>query len=62
MVMTAQMDAGDIIAQKTTPIFFGENAGELEERLASMGAELLTETLNRIETGNAAYKNRTKKR
>ena len=55
VVMTAKMDAGDIIAQKTTPIFPGENAGEIEERLASMGATLLIDTLNRIETGNAAY-------
>ncbi|MBM4064892.1 MAG: methionyl-tRNA formyltransferase [Planctomycetes bacterium] len=55
VVMTAKMDAGDIIAQKTTPIFPGENAGELEKRLASMGAELLIDTLTRIETGNAAY-------
>ena len=31
VVMTAKMDAGDIIAQKTTPIFPGENAGELEK-------------------------------
>lgn len=53
VVMTAKMDAGDIIAQKTTPIFPGENAGELEKRLASMGAELLIDTLTRIETGNA---------
>lgn len=55
VVMTPRMDAGDIIAQKTTPLSFEENAGELENRLASMGAELLTETLNRIETGNATY-------
>lgn len=55
VVMTAKMDAGDIIAQKTTPIFPGENAGELEKRLASMGAELLIDTLTRIETGNATY-------
>ena len=55
VVMTAKMDAGDIIAQKTTPISFGENAGELEKRLASMGAELLIETLNRIETESANY-------
>ena len=31
VVMTPQMDAGDIIEQKTTPIFPGENAGELEK-------------------------------
>jgi methionyl-tRNA formyltransferase len=55
VVMTAKMDAGEIIAQKTTPIFPRENAGELEKRLASMGAELLIYTLNRIETVNAAY-------
>ncbi|HHT9138001.1 MAG TPA: methionyl-tRNA formyltransferase [Candidatus Wunengus sp. YC60] len=55
VVMTARMDAGDIIAQKTTPVSFEENAGVLEKRLASMGAELLTETLNRIETGDATY-------
>lgn len=55
VVMTPRMDAGDIIAQRTTPVSFEENAGELEKRLASMGAELLTETLNRIETGNAPY-------
>ena len=61
VVMTAKMDAGDIIAQKTTPISPGENAGELEKRLASMGAELLTETLNRIETGNATYTKQNEK-
>ena len=55
VVMTAKMDAGDIIAQRTTPIFPGENAGELEKRLASMGAALLIDTLTRIETGNATY-------
>ncbi|HHT9108949.1 MAG TPA: methionyl-tRNA formyltransferase [Candidatus Wunengus sp. YC63] len=55
VVMTAKMDAGEIIAQKTTPIFPLENAGEVEKRLASMGAELLIDTLNRIETGNATY-------
>jgi len=55
VVMTAKMDAGDIIAHKTTPIFPGENARELEERLASMGATLLIDTLNRIETGSATY-------
>lgn len=55
VVMTAKMDAGDIIAKKTTPIFPGENARELEERLASMGATLLIDTLKSIETGNATY-------
>ena len=61
VVMTAKMDAGDIIAQRTTPIFPGENAGELEKRLASMGAELLIDTLNRIETGSATYTKQNEK-
>ena len=55
VVMTANMDAGDIIAQKITPISPEENAGELEKRLSSMGAELLIETLNLVETGKAIY-------
>ncbi|MEP9410957.1 MAG: methionyl-tRNA formyltransferase [Candidatus Brocadia sp.] len=55
VVMTAKMDAGDIIARKTTPIFPEETAGDLEKRLASMGADLLIETLNLVETGKATY-------
>src|SRR5574337_85614 len=55
VVMTAKMDAGDIIAQKITPISSEETAGELEKRLSSMGAELLIETLNLVETGKAIY-------
>lgn len=55
VVMTEKMDAGDIIAQKTTPILPEENAGELERRLAFLGAELLMETLELIETGKATY-------
>lgn len=61
VVMTPRMDAGDIIAQRTTLVSFEENAGDLEKRLASMGAELLTETLNRIETGNAHYTKQNEK-
>src|SRR3970282_1108584 len=48
VVMTAKMDAGDIIAQKTTPIFPGENAVELEKRVAFLGAETVIGNLNRI--------------
>lgn len=55
MQMTTRMDAGDIIAQKTTPISPEETAGELERRLACLGAELLIETLGLIESGNATY-------
>lgn len=55
MVMVVKMDAGDIIAQKETPIFPDETAGELEKRLASLSAELLIETLDLVEAGKATY-------
>ena len=40
---------------KNNPYISRENARELEERLASMGATLLIDTLKSIETGNATY-------
>ncbi len=55
VVMTAKMDAGDLIARKTTPISLEENSGDIEKRLASLGADLLIETLNLVETGKASY-------
>ena len=33
MVMSVKMDAGDIVAQKTTPISLEETAGDLEKDL-----------------------------
>lgn len=55
VVMTAKMDAGEIIARKTTPLSLEENAGDVEKRLASLGADLLIEALNLVETGKASY-------
>lgn len=49
--MAEAMDAGDIIGVKKTAILPGETAGELFERLAPMGAELLCETLRKLESG-----------
>ncbi|MCZ6602090.1 MAG: methionyl-tRNA formyltransferase, partial [Planctomycetota bacterium] len=40
-----KMDAGPILATRRTTIDEMETAGELEERLASMGAEVMVETL-----------------
>ncbi|MEW6744593.1 MAG: methionyl-tRNA formyltransferase [Planctomycetota bacterium] len=48
-----QMDAGDIVAQRVTAIAPEETAGELHDRLAVMGAELLVELLPEIEAGRA---------
>ncbi len=51
MEMVASLDAGPIYLQRVVPIDPLENAGELLERLAAHGADLLLETLRRIEAG-----------
>jgi methionyl-tRNA formyltransferase len=48
MEMAEALDAGPMYAQRVVPIGPKENAGELSERLASEGAEVLLETLERI--------------
>ena len=45
------MDTGDILLMRETPIGGKENAGELSDRLAVMGAELLIETIRALEDG-----------
>ena len=51
MYLTREMDAGDIIDVAKTPIGENETAGELLDRLAVLGAELLSKTLTRFEKG-----------
>lgn len=51
MYLTQKMDAGDIIDTRETPIGENETAGELLERLAPLGAELLSQTLSRLASG-----------
>lgn len=53
MYMAEKMDAGDIIDVKTTEIGEKETSGELFDRLMVLGAELLCETLAKIEKGTA---------
>ena len=45
------MDTGDILLMRETPIGERETAGELSDRLAEMGAQLLIETLRALEAG-----------
>lgn len=45
------MDTGDILLTRETPIGQTENAGELTDRLAVMGAQLLIETIRALEAG-----------
>lgn len=53
MYMAPEMDAGDIIFARKTPIGEEETAGELFDRLAALGADLLVETIQAIEEGRA---------
>lgn len=53
--MASDMDAGDIILQRTTPIGPEEDAAALYDRLALMGGELVVEAVAQIEAGIASY-------
>ena len=53
MYMAPELDAGDIIAQRATPIGPDETAPELFQRLAGLGAELLREVVAAMEQGPA---------
>ena len=46
------VDTGDILMQKELDILPEETAGELFERLSLLGAEIITEALDNIESGN----------
>ena len=49
--MVHAMDAGDVIGVSKTPIGPNETAGELLDRLAVLGAQLLSEVLHRFQQG-----------
>ena len=51
MYLCREMDAGDVIAVSKTPIDPDETAGELLDRLAILGAELLSKTLTACQNG-----------
>ena len=53
MYMAKELDADDVILQKTTPIGPDENAQELTARLAELGAEALSETVKALAGGTA---------
>ena len=48
------LDSGDIIDKRITKIFPHETAGQLFDRLAVMGADLLCDTIKAIESGKAS--------
>ncbi|MDA0207542.1 MAG: methionyl-tRNA formyltransferase, partial [Acidobacteria bacterium] len=54
MQIEKKLDAGDVLGVKETPIGDDEYAPALAERLAKMGAELLIETLQRLQKDEIA--------
>ena len=52
--MAAELDAGDILLQKSTPIGDTEDAQALTERLAQLGAEALSETVAALAAGTSS--------
>ena len=50
--MALEMDAGDVIDVEKTPIGENETAGELLDRLAVLGAKLLSRVLGRLQAGD----------
>jgi methionyl-tRNA formyltransferase len=48
--LNERMDEGDILARQEVEIFPDEYVNELENRLSEIGAELLCQTISRIET------------
>lgn len=53
MRMAEGMDTGDILAQAVTPIDINENAAQLFDRLAGLGANLLVGVVGELELGTA---------
>ena len=53
MHMAKELDAGDIIAQQSTPIDPEETVETLHDRLARIGGRLLVNTVSQIENGTA---------
>lgn len=51
MRMEEELDSGPILLQEEVPIKLHETAGELTERLAPIGAELVVETLDQLDGG-----------
>ena len=53
IAMDAGMDTGDVLVQERTPLGSRETYGELEARLANLGAELLVRAIEESQAGAA---------
>jgi methionyl-tRNA formyltransferase len=50
--MSVRLDAGDMVAQEAIDILSDETSGQLEARLATLGARLAVEVIGQIATGS----------
>jgi methionyl-tRNA formyltransferase len=53
MAMTEEMDAGDVLLRRETPIAADDTAGTLGARLARLGAEAIVEAIATLKAGTA---------
>jgi methionyl-tRNA formyltransferase len=53
ILLSEQVDAGDIVGQETVSVGSDETAGELSQRLADAGARLMLNALAQLEAGKA---------
>jgi methionyl-tRNA formyltransferase len=60
--MTPKIDAGGVIAVARTPIDPDETTGELEQRLARLGAPLVADSIGRLVAGTAEIMSQDKTR
>ncbi len=51
MMMNEGLDTGDMLVERKVKIEFTETSGELYDRLSYVGADVLEETLKKLETG-----------
>ncbi|MDD2734369.1 MAG: methionyl-tRNA formyltransferase [Desulfuromonadaceae bacterium] len=52
MLMDVGLDTGDMLLAQKTPLDENEDIGSLHDRMATLGAELLAETLDRLAAGD----------
>lgn len=52
MRITLEMDAGDIVLQEKMPIGRSETAGELSERAATLGGQLMSQAVRQMKEGS----------
>ena len=62
MRLVQELDAGDVLSARSTPIGPDETGGELESRLASIGGALLVEALDQLDRGEGQFQKQDQSR